>query len=51
MKVISLVGITGTCDRGIEILIVNDTDDNVFEKYMKVSNTLGKYLNINTFNS
>ena len=45
IKVISLAGIT--CDSEKEMLILTM----YLKKYLKKSNTLGKYLNTNTFNS
>ena len=45
IKEISLAGIT--CDSENEMLILTM----YLKKYLKKSNTLGKYLNTNTFNS
>ena len=45
IKVISLAGIT--CDSEKEMLILTM----YLNKYLKKSNSLGKYLNTNTFNS
>ena len=44
MNTISLAGFT--CDPETEMLILTM----YLKKYLKMSNTLGKYLNINTFN-
>ena len=50
VKVISLAGITCDLESDVFILIIYILEKSI-RKYLKMSNTLGKYLNTNTYNS